>query len=150
MPAEQLFVEAALKFVKPGGYLVIVLPDGILNNPGLRFIRTWLLKRSRLIASIDLPKTTFKTSGGINNPSVLVVQRFTSEEARNADDGILTEPYPVFMAAPETSGINNRSAPVYLRNPDGREKVNADGNKIVDDQISGVPAAFSEWWESCI
>ena len=64
MPAEQLFVEAALKFVKPGGHLIIVLPDGILNNPGLRFIRSWLLRRARLIASIDLPKTTFKASGG--------------------------------------------------------------------------------------
>lgn len=150
MPAEQLFVEAALKFVKPGGYLVIVLPDGILNNPGLRFIRTWLLKRSRLVASIDLPKTTFKTSGGINNPSVLVAQKFTPKEVMNADKDILPKPYAVFMAAPETSGINNRSVPIYLRNPDGREKVDADGEKIVDDQVSEVFAAFSEWWKSSI
>jgi len=35
LPAEQLFVEAALRFLKPGGHLAIVLPDGILNNPGL-------------------------------------------------------------------------------------------------------------------
>gem|GEM_PF-2604242 len=33
------FVESSLKFIRPGGHLVIVLPDSILNNPGLRFIR---------------------------------------------------------------------------------------------------------------
>ena len=38
LPAEQLFVEAALKFLKPSGRLAIVLPDSILNNPGLLFI----------------------------------------------------------------------------------------------------------------
>jgi len=150
LPAEQLFVETALGFLKPGGLMGIVLPDGILNNPGLNFIRSWLLKRSQLIASVDLPKTTFKASGGVNNPSVLIVRKFTREEAQNADKGIIDEAYDVFMAAPETAGIDNRLAPVYLRHPDGREKQDAEGNKILDDQISVVSTAFREWRESSI
>lgn len=148
LPAEQLFVEAALKFVKPGGYLAIVLPDGILNNPSLKFIRSWLLGRSKLVASVDLPKTTFKTSGGVNNPSVLLVQKFTREEAEQANQGIIGTAYQVFMAAPETAGINNRSTPIYLRHPDGREQVDDDGNKMIDDQITAVPRAFRTWQES--
>ena len=36
LPAEQLFVEASLRFVKPGGLLAIVLPDGILNGNYIR------------------------------------------------------------------------------------------------------------------
>ena len=150
LPAEQLFVETALKFVKPGGYLAIVLPDGILNNPGLRFIRSWLLRRSRLIASIDLPKTTFKASGGVNNPSVLLVQKFTREQVVQADKGIIDTDYQVFMATPQTAGINNRSAPVYLRHSDGREQVDDDGNKMIDDEIVAVPTAFRTWKESNI
>lgn len=145
LPAEQLFVETALNFVKPGGYLAIVLPDGILNNPSLRFLRSWLLKRSQLVATIDLPKTTFKASGGVNNPSVLLVKKFTFTEARNADDGIIKTDYDVFMAAPETSGINDRKVPIYLRHPDGRERQDADGNKIKDDQVSVVADAFRQW-----
>lgn len=150
LPAEQIFVEAALKFVKPSGYLAIVLPDGILNNPGLRFIRSWLLRRARLVASIDLPKTTFKASGGVNNPSVLLVQKFTPQEAANADKGIIDTAYKVFMAAPQTAGIDNRTNPVYLRDPDGREKLDDEGLKIKDDEISAVAAAFQEWRESSI
>ena len=75
MPAEQLFVEGALKYVKRGGYLAIVLPRSILNNPGLKFIRKWLLDNTRIVASIDLPKETFAEGGGVPNPSVLVLQR---------------------------------------------------------------------------
>ncbi|MGH9971355.1 MAG: Eco57I restriction-modification methylase domain-containing protein, partial [Pyrinomonadaceae bacterium] len=150
LPVEQVFVEAALKFLKPGGHLAIVLPDGILNNPGLRFIRSWLLRRAKLIATIDLPKTTFKASGGVNNPSVLVVQRFTPEEAANADKGIIDTAYNVFMAAPKTAGIDNRANPVYLRHPDGQERLDDDGEKIKDDEIAGVSEAFRVWWESSI
>ncbi len=150
MAAEKLFVEAALNFVRPGGHLAIVLPDGILNNPGLKYIRTWLLRRSRLIASIDLPKTTFGGSGGVNNPSVLIVRKFDSQEQTQISHGIPVTGYQVFMAAPETSGIKNtrkntKSMPLYLRNPDGTERLDQDGNKLVDDQISEVAQAFGKW-----
>ena len=64
LPAEQLFVEAALNFVRPNGHLAIVLPDGILNNPGLRWLRHWLMRRAQIIASVDLAKTTFSASKG--------------------------------------------------------------------------------------
>jgi len=148
LPAEQLFVETALKFVKPGGHLGIVLPDGILNNPGLKFIRSWLLRRSKLIASIDLPKTTFKASGGVNNPSVLLVQKFTREQVMNADKGIIDADYKVFMSVPQTAGINNRAVPIYLRHADGRERTDDDGNKMIDDEISIVSGVFRKWWES--
>lgn len=145
MPAEQLFIEVALRFVKPGGYLVIVLPDGILNNPGLRFIRSWLLSRSKLVASVDLPKTTFAASRGINNPSVLIVQRYSAREIRQAERGILDDQYQVFMATPQTSGTDNRVKPIYLRDPDGQERTMGDGQKIIDDEIAAVADAFRLW-----
>ena len=145
MPAERLFVEASMKFVKPGGYLAIVLPDGILNNPSLRYLRSWILKRSRIIASIDLPKTTFKASKGINNPSVLILRKLTQEEASRADAGVLETAYQVFMAAPRTAGLDNRAKPVYQRHPDGLIKVDDFGQGVIDDEIDAVHAAFREW-----
>ena len=148
IPAEQLFVESALRFVKPGGHMAIVLPDGILNNPGLRFIRSWLLRRARLIASIALPKTTFKASGGVNNPSLLLVQRFTPEEVAQADGDIIDTAYQVFMSTPQTAGIDNRSNPIYVRHPDGQEQLDDSGRKIIDDQIAAVSEAFRQWTHS--
>lgn len=147
MPAEQLFIEAAMRFLKPNGHLVIVLPKGILNNPGNRFIRSWLLKRSQLVAVVDLPATTFAASKGINNPSVIVVRKFTRRAAKQADDGVQPSNYELFMAHPKTAGINKRAKPIYLRHPDGREKTGKDGKRIKDDQIATVPAEFGGWVE---
>ena len=62
----------------------LVVPDGALNNPGLTFLRQWLLRRSRVIASIGLPKETFARNEGVNNPSVIIVQKFTRLELRDA------------------------------------------------------------------
>ena len=148
MPAEQLFVESALKFLKPGGYLFIVLPDGILNNPGLKFIRTWLLRRARLIASVSLPKTTFAASGGVNNPSVLLLQKFTTTQLEQALKGNIETAYEIFMSAPKTSGINSRAKMIYQRHPDGREKVDIKGRRLIDDEIRAVSMEFQEWSSS--
>ena len=145
MPAEQLFIETALNFVKPGGYLVIVVPDGIVNNPGLKFIRSWLLRRTRIVASVGLPKTTFAASKGINNPTVLIAQKLNQHEAEQADAGVLQATYNVFMSTPRTAGINSRAFPIYLRQPDGREMADDNGDRIRDDEVSGVVDAFSRW-----
>lgn len=97
---------------------------------------------------MSLPKTTFKASGGVNNPSLLLVRKFTNLEAVQADAGIVDAAYPVFMAVPGTAGIDNRANPVYLRHPDGREQVDSEGKRIKDDEISTVAQAFQRWVKS--
>ncbi len=144
MPAEQLFVEGALRYVKPGGYLVIVLPRSILNNPGLMFIRRWLLRNTRIIASVDLPKETFADAGGVPDPSVLVVQRFSQEQATLALAGGL-DPYDVFMALPETVGRDKRGNPLHKRNPEGLVILDDNNRLMADDDLPEVVASFQEW-----
>lgn len=145
LPAERLFVEVALRFVRPGGLLAIVLPDGILNNQDAKWLRHWLLHRSQVLASIDLPKTTFAASRGVNNPSVLIVRKFTRTQQKQADQNVVDTSYPVFMAAPRTSGIDKRANPLYLRHSDGQLRLDEDGKKLIDDQIGAVAHTFLEW-----
>ena len=144
MPSEQLFVEGALKYVKRGGYLAIVLPRSIANNPGLKFIRKWLLKNARLVVSIDLPKETFAEGGGVPNPSVLVLQRLTREEEKLAQARALDE-YEIFMAIPEKVGIDKRGNAVYLRTPEGFVILDENGKPTVDDDLPHVVSDFEEW-----
>ena len=141
MPVEQLFVEGSWNFVKPGGYLGIVLPDSILNNPSLTFIRHWLLKHCRVIASIDMPKETFAVSKGVPNPSVLVLQRLTQEEIRLAKAGALDN-YSIYMAIPKTAGIDKRGNTLYLKSPEGAEILNEEMRRIRDDEIELVADDF--------
>jgi len=145
IPAEQIFVEAALKFVKPGGYMAMVVPDGIVNNPGLRFIRSWLLRRSRIVASVKLPQTTFEASGGIKHPTLLIVRKFCQAEVEQAQRGVFLEDYRVFMSAPLTSGIKERGKPIYLAHDDGQEMVDNNGKRMRDDEIGGVVNVFQAW-----
>ena len=144
MPAEQLFVEAALRYVKAGGVLAIVLPDSILNNPGLTFIRNWTFRNARIIASIDMPKETFAASGGVPNPSVLLLQRFTREEAKLAEANALDD-YEIFMSMPRTAGRDKRGNPIYYRTPEGLEILNDRNEPTVDDEIPLVVPAFNVW-----
>ena len=144
MPSEQLFVEGALKYVKPGGYLVIVLPRSIANNPGLKFIRGWLLSNARIVASIDLPKETFAEGGGVPNPSVLLLQRLTREELKLAQAGAL-DAYNIFMAIPKRVGIDKRGNNVHVRTPDGLVVLDENDELTIDDDLPKVVSAFKEW-----
>ncbi len=145
MPAEQLFVEAALNFLKPGGICALVLPDGILNNPGLAFLRRWLTQRARIVASVALPKETFGRNKGVNNPSVLFAQKFTQKELEDArEKNIVDTAREVFLAMPRTAGIDKRGNTIYLRYPDGRIIENGKGDRVPDDQIAAVARLFVE------
>jgi type I restriction enzyme M protein len=144
MPAEQLFVEAALKYVKPSGYLAIVLPDSILNNPSLEFIRGWLFRRARIIASVDMPKETFADSGGVPNPSVLLVQRLARDDIKLAEANALGE-YDVFMSIPKTAGRDKRGNAKYYRTPEGKVILNERDEPVKDDEVSLVAEAFKQW-----
>lgn len=144
LPSEQLFVEAAWKYLKPGGKMAIVLPDSILNNPSLAFIRRWLFRRARIIASVDLPKETFAESGGVPNPSVLIVQRLTREEIRLAESGAL-DPNNIFMAIPRTAGRDKRGNPVYYRTAEGMEVLDENMEPELDDELPLVSARFGTW-----
>ena len=145
MSAEQLFMEAGMNFLKPGGFLGVVIPDGILNNPGLAFLRDWLLHHGKIVASIDLPKETFGRNKGVNNPSVLIVQKFTRQEYLDAEKNIIDISRSVFMCAPSTSGIDKRGNTVFLRHPNGEYILNSEGERVPDDQISMVSRAYRLW-----
>jgi type I restriction enzyme M protein len=118
MPPEQLFIERCLQLLKPGGRLAIVLPDSILSNPGLAFIRRWILKRARIIASIDLPQVTFEPYTGTQT-SVLLMQKKTDEEMLIEQETGKLRDYEIFMATPEAVGHDRRGEVLYLRTPEG-------------------------------
>lgn len=149
VPAEQLFVEGAWKYLKPGGVMAIVLPDSILNNPGLAFIRQWVFRRARIIASVDLPKETFADSGGVPNPSVLIIQRLTRSEIKEAERRTL-EDNDIFMAIPKTAGRDKRGNPVYYKTPEGLEVLDDDDEPMLDDELALVAGAFGTWLKGAV
>ena len=66
MAPEQLFIQRAVQWVKPGGRIGIVLPNGILSNPGPtdEAIRRWILENCWVLASVELPGGDLHPRGG--------------------------------------------------------------------------------------
>jgi len=138
LPPEQLFIERCLDFLKPGGILGIVLPDSILSNPGLTWIREWILKKAYIIASVDMPVETFEPHTGTQT-SILVLKKKTPEQQK------LQEDYSVFMAIPEKVGHDRRGNTVFKMTPDGEIELRENGERIVDDDLPVVAEKFREW-----
>ncbi len=165
LPPEQLFIERCLQFLKPGGRLAIVLPDSILSNPGLVYIRQWLIEKTRIVASIDLHADTFQPKNGTQT-SVLIVRKKTNEEFQTEQRTRNIKPYNIFMAMVEKVGHDKRGNTLFKRDEYGDEiwepeesnvltvDKNAEGNvtvqtvsksRIIDDQSRDVPIVFDQW-----
>lgn len=82
---EVLFIERCLDLLKLGGRLGIVLPESILNNPSLAYVRDFTSDRAFLRAVVSLPQQTFVSSGASVKCSLLFLQKFTEEEKHNFD-----------------------------------------------------------------
>lgn len=158
---EVLFIEQCYNFLKPGGKMAIVLPDGILGNPNTESVRSWILERFKLLASVDLPVETFLPQVGVQ-ASLLFLQKKTAEEKLIA---VADENYNVFMAIVEAVGKDRRGVPVYVRDEDGAEllfnhkkewlSMDENGNMVVksrserikdlDDDLPKVSEAYIEF-----
>ncbi len=80
---EVLFIEQIHKFLKVNGYTAIVLPDGILTNSNLQYVRDSIEEKFRIIAVISLPQTTFTHTGAGVKSSVLFLKKYPIENTDN-------------------------------------------------------------------
>lgn len=73
-PASEVrFLLRALDLARPGGYVALVLPSGVLANQRLQALRAELIARRTLLAVIDLPRTTFRHAGASVACSILLL-----------------------------------------------------------------------------
>ena len=122
---EVLFIERCVDWLRPGGRMGIVLPDGILGNPGDEYIRWWILRHCWVLGSVDLPVEVFIVEANVNIlTSLLFLKKKTQAEMQAEDLGVNTD-YPVFMAVAEKVGFDRRGNTLYKRSPDGEELVKA-------------------------
>lgn len=101
-----LFIERNLKFLKPGGRMAIVLPQGRFNNSSDKYIRDYIAEHARILAVVGLHGNTFKPHTGTKT-SVLFVQKWDDEICPKCDD------YPIFFATQQKEGKNNSGDKLY-------------------------------------
>lgn len=75
VPLEVLALERCYQFLKPGGRLAIVLPDGNLGNSNVQNVRDWLLDQMLFRGVVSLPSETFAPFGTTTKTSLCFFQK---------------------------------------------------------------------------
>ncbi len=78
---EVLFLEQCHNFLKEGGYLSIVIPDGILTNSSQQYIRDWIEEKYRIVSVVSLPQTAFSANGAGVKSSVLFLKKYSQKQS---------------------------------------------------------------------
>ena len=97
---EILFIERVWQFLQGGdGKVAIVLPDGVLYNTSLNYVRDYMLARFEFLAVVSLPASAFAHYGTTVKASVVFLRK--RQDGEIPSDGEIT-----FMAAPEKIGYD--------------------------------------------
>lgn len=83
---EILFIEQCGHYLAEGGYLAIVIPDGILTNSSLQYVRDEIEDLYRIVAVVSLPQTAFTATGAGVKSSVLFLKKHSAAETKRMRD----------------------------------------------------------------
>ena len=148
-----LFIERNLDFLRPGGRMAIVLPQGRFNNASDKYIRDFIAEHARILAVVGLHVNTFKPHTGTKT-SVLFLQKWNDDPEK----GVLCpkiDDYPIFFAISEKGGKDNSGEYEYLKDND-QYKLDKNGHQIIEHDLhnhsgelpDGIAEAFIEWARS--
>ncbi|MBE9578435.1 MULTISPECIES: N-6 DNA methylase [Moraxella] len=141
-----LFIERNLDFLKDGGRMAIVLPQGRFNNSSDKYIRDFIAERCRILAVVGLHGNVFKPHTGTKT-SVLFVQKWHDELCPKVDD------YPIFFATMQSPSKDNSGDKIYVKHTDGVPILDSHGHLIVAHDLfnhdgvtqDGITEAFIEF-----
>jgi type I restriction enzyme M protein len=146
-----LFIERNLDFLRPGGRMAIVLPQGRFNNSSDQRVREFIMERCRILAVVGLHPNSFKPHTGTKT-SVLFVQKWNDDPkvgplCQKVDD------YDIFFATQRGESVNNRGQKVYVREHSGSPRRDTHGHFIVAHDLfnhdgltqDGIAEAFEEF-----
>jgi type I restriction enzyme M protein len=118
-PPEILFIERCVQFLVPGtGRMAMVIPNGILNNPVLGYVRQWMLQHTQILGVVDMARDLFQPKNDTQT-SMVLMRRLSADEERVAVTKGLD--YPVFFAVVEKIGHDKRGNLIYRRTPEWKE-----------------------------
>lgn len=119
-----LFIERNLDFLKPGGRMAVVLPQGRFNNSSDKNIRDYIAEKCRILGVVGLHGNVFKPHTGTKT-SVLFIQKWDDKLCPKKED------YPIFFATQQEPSKDNSGEKIFVKKKDfpKAQTVNKDANK---------------------
>jgi type I restriction enzyme M protein len=81
-----LFLERSLQFIRPGGRMAIVLPQGLLNNTNAEYIRRFVIDEARILAVVGLHGNTFKPQHRNEDERFILTEIYGRRETEDSGD----------------------------------------------------------------
>ena len=126
-----LFIERNLDFLKSGGRMAVVLPQGRFNNSSDKYIRDYIAEHCRILAVVGLHGNVFKPHTGTKT-SVLFVQKWDDKLCPKKED------YPIFFATMQEPSKDNSGEKIFVKKKDFPNAVIASATK--QSQTNGEPS----------
>ncbi|OWK97380.1 SAM-dependent methyltransferase [Kaistella haifensis DSM 19056] len=121
-----LFIERNLDFLKPGGRMAIVLPQGRFNNSSDKQIREYIAEHCRILGVVGLHGNVFKPHTGTKT-SVLLVQKWDDKLCPKVED------YPIFFATMQEPSKDNSGEKIYVKKKDYPKSAKKTKNEDLED-----------------
>ena len=130
-----LFIERCLQLLKINGKMAIVLPNGILENMSLSYVRYYLKQYTNIIAIIKLPEDTFIPYGTGVKTSILFLEKTTKPKNNK-----------IFFGKINKLGYKgNKSGSVIYKKDEKGNILYKNQAKIVDEDYSIVLNDFNSF-----
>jgi len=136
-----LFIERNLDFLKTGGRMAVVLPQGRFNNSSDKNIRDFIAERCRILGVVGLHGNVFKPHTGTKT-SVLFVQKWDDKLCPKKDD------YPIFFATMQEPSKDNSGDKIFVKKKDFRKDKKVKKNSVSEpnvDSYEATPADLEEY-----
>jgi type I restriction enzyme M protein len=137
-----LFIERNLDFLKPGGRMAVVLPQGRFNNSSDQQIRQFIAEHCRILAVVGLHGNVFKPHTGTKT-SVLLVQKWDDKLCPKVDD------YRIFFATMQEPSKDNSGEKIFVRKKDfprsAKKEANVEMGAEPVDHYDNAPQDLEEY-----
>jgi type I restriction enzyme M protein len=138
-----LFIERNLEFLKPGGRMCIVLPQGRFNNTSDEYIRKFIADKARILAVVGLHGNTFKPHTGTKT-SILFLQKW-NEDSKAELLCPRVDDYPIFFATSQNGGKDNSGEYIFKKGTDGQPMLDEHEHMIVYHDLNEIADGFAEF-----
>ncbi|MFW9937007.1 MAG: N-6 DNA methylase [Candidatus Thorarchaeota archaeon] len=132
-PPQVLFIERCVQFLKNGGKLGIVLPDGIFGNPTDRYIWEFLERKGKILGIVSLDQNTFQPYT-CNKTSILFFQKLNE----------IPSDYHIDFAIVDNVGHDKDGKELFVLNKDGSKKLDTNGIPIINDELVNLSQKIRE------
>lgn len=152
---EVLFLEQCHKFLTEHGYLAVVIPDGILTNSSLQYVRDNIEEMYRIVAVVSMPQTAFSATGAGVKSSVLFLRKHKDKQTENISNQKVKLKEQVktdnkYIATVEkwekekAEAIKKLEADATLRQAQSKKLSKKEIKEIIQVDKSAVQSAFTD------